>query len=70
MDTQNNDGIELSLRQQFRDLNLLGCELSVVGRAIGALAYSRPEAFIRLVEAIAQANPPLKNQILRHWGIR
>lgn len=70
MDTQNNDGSELSLRQQFRNLDLLGFETSAVGRAIGELCYSRPEAFNRLVEAISQGNPPLKNQILRHWGIR
>lgn len=70
MDTQNNAGSSMSLRQQLCDLNLYGRESTEVIREIRQFAYVSPIGLTVLVEALTQGNPSLKGALLRHWGVR
>lgn len=70
MGTQDNARDKFTLRQHFRDADLLGYEPANINRAISEFAYTEPEAFKALVKAIAPTNIALENQILRSWGIR
>lgn len=69
MDAQDHDGSSLSFGQFIRDFDILG-RASTFDSEFRTFAYTQPEALAALAQAIAQGNSSLKNQILRHWGIR